>query len=539
MEFFKKIKKEFGETAAKELKNIPFDNVDVFIKRIKQIIPIKETRSEVIKKTINILIERISPKEEEEEEKETNENIKDILDRANYEMIIPSSLEEAIKDFQKYYKNDEVICSLRKRSDRFENSHVAFFVKKNINEIERGEFPEKKDEYSTSLLCVQISKNSKMLKCISRYNHSVDNCDFVYTNLDEISWGLHNAFYKFFNENPYKNEKIQLPDGVIEVKGQFFQYIKEFNGNYWGKGFVLTNKGELNILDIDEEILIDGTIFDKKGFSSKFGHDLQMPHTEKIVKKNKNEFRFIFKNKEFLDLKINENLEITHIIGDIKGDLGNRFLSYNENLEYISLPYVKEIGDDFLFHNKKLTSISLPYVKELGRNFLFHNKNLTYIYLPLLEKVGNNFLYSNENKVKFISGDIKEIGSNFLRYNKSLEYISLPFLEKVGNDFLYWNENLEYISFPLLKEVGNGFLRFNENLKSIDLRLLEKVGNGFLCCNEEIEYISLPFLKEVGNDFLHCNKKLKSISFPLLEKVGKNFLHSDENKVKIINSLMK
>ena len=28
MEFFKKIKKEFGETAAKELKNIPFDKVE-------------------------------------------------------------------------------------------------------------------------------------------------------------------------------------------------------------------------------------------------------------------------------------------------------------------------------------------------------------------------------------------------------------------------------------------------------------------------------------------------------------------------------
>ena len=427
---FKKIKKEFGESAAKDLRNIPFDNVDVFIKTIKELIPIKETRSEVIKKIIDILTEKLSSKEEEE--KEIDENIKNILDKANYEMIVPSCLDEAKKDFQKYYKNDEVICSLREGSDRFDNSHVAFFVKKNINEINRGEFPEKRDEYSTSLLCVQISKNSKMLKCISRYNHSVTNCDFVYTNLDEISWGLHNSFYKFFNEKPYKNKKNQLPDGLIEFKGQFFQYIKEFDGNYWGKGFVLTNKGEMKILNVDEEFLIDGTVFQKNGDFEIFGKSLNIQNSKKIVKKSKNEFKFIFENQEFLEVKINGNLEITHISGNIK-----------------------EVGHYFLYYNKKIESISLPLLEKVGDDFLYYNENLKSISFPLLEKVGNNFLY----------------------YNEKIESISFPLLEKVGNNFLRWNKKIESISLPLLKEVGDSFLFKNKNKVKIINEIKNKKNN--------------------------------------------------------------
>ena len=558
MEFFKKIKKEFGETAAKELKNIPFDNVDVFIKTIKELIPIKETRSEVIKKIINILTEKLSSKEEEE--KETEENIKDILDRANYEMIVPSCLDEAKKDFQKYYKNDEVICSLRNGSDRFDNSHVAFFVKKNINEINRGELPEKKDEYSTSLLCVQISKNSKMLKCISRYNHSVNNCDFVYTNLDEISWGLHTAFYKFFNENPYKNEKIQLPDGLIEFKGQFFQYIKEFDGNYWGKGFVLTNKGEMKILDVNEQFLINGTIFDKNGFFLKFGRDSQMPNAEKIVKKSKNEFKFIFKNQKFIEVKINESLEITHLNGNIE-ELGNCFLSDNEEIEFISFPFLKKVGNDFLIcaekiksiyfplleevgnnfisGNQKIESICLPLLKKAGDSFLYCNKNLESISLPLLEKVGNDFLYLNE-KINSISLPLlKEVGNGFLYHNKKIESISFPLLERIGNDFLHYNENLKYISLPLLKEAGHCFLYHNKKIESISLPLLKEVGDCFLLFNKNLKSISLPILKEAGHGFLHCNEKIESISFPLLKEVGDNFLHRNEKIQSISFPLLK
>jgi len=82
-----------------------------------------------------------------------------------------------------------------------------------------------------------------------------------------------------------------------------------------------------------------------------------------------------FKNQKFIELKINESLEITHLNGNIE-EVGNCFLRCNKKIEYISLPLLKKVGDHFLSNNKSLESISLPLLKEVGNNFLFYNEKI-------------------------------------------------------------------------------------------------------------------------------------------------------------------
>ena len=108
--------------------------------------------------------------------------------------------ENEIKQYQKYYKKGEELCTFR--GNRLNSCRVFFAVKKDVSDIKREDFPnpERQDLYGTSVLSIQFTKDgTNTLSIKNRYNHRVSNPDATFSNnLDNIKEGLTYAFEKYY-----------------------------------------------------------------------------------------------------------------------------------------------------------------------------------------------------------------------------------------------------------------------------------------------------------------------------------------------------
>ena len=79
-----------------------------------------------------------------------------------------------------------------------------FCSKENAGEIKREDFesPKREDEYGTSVMSIQFSKQGRCTVSIkNRYNHTVNNPDATYgNNLDRIVFGLKQSFTELLLE---------------------------------------------------------------------------------------------------------------------------------------------------------------------------------------------------------------------------------------------------------------------------------------------------------------------------------------------------
>ncbi|MEX0596784.1 MAG: hypothetical protein WD512_09800, partial [Candidatus Paceibacterota bacterium] len=228
------------------------------------------------------------------EKEVVNSRPDDLLKKVGYSLLTETDRDEAREKYLSYYKEGEVICTLGRGSNRFNESYVTFFVRDDANETphasdltqdnlttrwkqyleqkgrkkEDGTYdlknlqPNQLDPYSTSVMSVQISKNAKTLKSVSRYNHTLNDPDYTYKNLDNLVDGLHSSFYNYFNVMLPKGGKEEIPDGYVQNgKGQVFKSLGEINGNIWGEGFIIKSDGTTIILDPSKQIMADGTLF--------------------------------------------------------------------------------------------------------------------------------------------------------------------------------------------------------------------------------------------------------------------------------------
>ncbi len=461
MDRFNVYKKAFGETIAKFLRAsfIYYDEIDPkeVIDILIQKFPIKQTRKKLIpllEKEINLLFGN----------KNTilfnsGKTMNDLADEAGYEFIVSDKLADAQSLFSKYYKDDELICSLKNESKRFQESYIAFLKKKNIDKIKRSDKPHYRDEYSTSLLCLQISKKANTLKCISRYNHSVSIPDFVYKNLDDIHKGMHIAFYEYFGLY-VSMPKNDLPINVVEHNGQYFYCSGEENGNYWGDSFVIKSDDTLIILN-EDQFMIEGTVYEKDGEFNCYYRGLGLPKVLRVCRIDKKRLKLYLEYEKTMLLTLDDECFITELQSDVE-KIEDDILCYNEELKNISLPNVIEIGNYFLYSNKALTNISLPNVTNIGNDFLYSNKILTNISLPKVAHIGICFLYNNENLTYISLDNITHIRENFLNYNDKLISILLPNVIEIERYFLYFNNSLTNILLPNVKHISQYFLHKNK-----------------------------------------------------------------------------
>ena len=514
---------------------------------------------------------------EEEDKKEDSRTPYEILDEAGYELH-ECLTEEDIQEYRKYYKENEVLCTIY-NGGRL-NSRVCFWAtKKDVDQIEREDFehPKKDDEYSTSVLAIQFDKQPKSrVEIISRYNHTVPNPNCTLNNnLNNIAEGLQESFAKLLKERGYslnakETMKFEIPGYTLTSDGKYYKYNLEIDGKYYCPGNIVIEDGTAKEIGNPEEVIlcdyfkidlknkkVDSLIDNLKVDS--FVGDLT--DIEKIeVKKDKEKGKrlvIIYKKKEDdrtddpepIVIELDYDNQIVGYTNKELQNVGDDFLSHNKALAELNLPQAQSIGRDFLHSNEVLAKLSLPQVQSIEDNFLYCNKALTELQLPQVQSIGDNFLYYNEALTEVSLPQVKSIEDNFLTYNEALTEVSLPqvqsiggrFLfydevltelnlpqvQSIGRDFLCWDEVLAKLSLPQVQSIEDSFLHGNRALTELNLPQVQSIGGNFLCCNEILAKLSLPQVKSIEDNFLTYNEALTEVSLPQVQSIGNNFLYKN------------
>ena len=418
----------------------------------------------------------------------------ELLREVGYDLFECKS-EEDIQKFKKYYAYGEELCTFR--GGRLNRCHVFFAVKKNVSDIKRENYsnPERQDEYGTSVLSIQFTRDgSHTLSIKNRYNHTVNNPDSTYSNnLDNIISGLTESFGKYYGlVQQHSNSRFELLGYVRAGDGKYYKYNQGLNNVYYCPNNIIIDNFEVKRFEKEKYIVFDYFILDlvnkevrlyDEDFRDSFPSTIHNIQKIEVIKKGE--------EKEIII-----NLPDTKII-----------VSLNKENQMIKLDYpkIEQVGNGFL-KRIELKYLNMANLQKVGCDFLYYNSSLEELELPSLEETSDNFLICNRKLISKLNlPSLQIVGRGFLEYNISLKKLSLPSLRKVGDYFLAGNQNIEELDAPLLEEVGNRFLSDNRSLKKLDLPLLKKVGRSFLFDNEILEEVNLPSLEEVGEFFLECH----------------------------------
>ena len=408
---------------------------------------------------------------EEEKEKTTNKSPFELMDEAGY-TLYECKNEEDIQGFRKYYKEDEVLCTIY-NGGRLNRCHVFFAVKRNVDKIKREDFtkPRREDEYGTSVISIQFSRGSNTLSIKNRYNHTVNNPDATFSNnLENITPGLTDSFEKYMGfkiNQQTRRESDFLTRSLPYTRGndgKYYRYNLEIDGVYYCENNIIIEHGRVILAYAQSKeryILIDQFLIDRK--------------EKRIVRLSRDKESFTESIYSIGEIKsidsIKDGKNKTIIINYIDGkqvkieiDKNNAIIGYEND-------FVTEIGNDFLYRSNQLSSISLPNVREIGSGFLYYNECLRSIILPSVEIIGSDFLYYNRQLSSITLPNVRKIGDWFLLWNECLRSISLPNTEIIGNWFLYSNHSLSSIFLPNVRKIGHGFLLYNPHLDSIKLEI--------------------------------------------------------------------
>ena len=165
-------------------------------------------------------------KKKEEELVETNKTPFELMKEAGYKLT-ECKTEEDIQLFRKYYASGEELCTFD--GGRLNTCYVFFAVKKDADNIKREDFekPTRDDEYGTSVISIQFSRENYTLSIKNRYNHTVKNPDATFgNNLEKIIPGLTKSFEKYYDHKIKQSGNFEII-GYTEVDGKLYKYNYE------------------------------------------------------------------------------------------------------------------------------------------------------------------------------------------------------------------------------------------------------------------------------------------------------------------------
>ena len=489
-----------------------------------------------------------------------------LLDEAGYILYPECKTEDDIQSFKHYYAKGEKLCTFNGK--RLNSCRVWFAVKKNVDQIKREDFdvPERQDEYGTSVISIQFSKDEKnWLSIKNRYNHAVENPDATFSNnLDNIIFGLSSAFASTYDIrlNEHQSHGFDLDNYVLANDGKYYRYNNEVYGVYYCENnYIVQQNGNPKKLDPARYILMDYFVVDMAKGSQSVRAEVKDAFTESIgqiesisVERDEDKNKVVcFKVKDGEDVLITLNKKNQIIKVDNKNitSVGNYYLYACENIEKVNLPSLTSADNYFMMSNSSLPEINLSSLESIGNDFFYwSNIGIKHLDLPALTTVGDNFLYRNMSLKTINAPKLTSVGDCFLNNNNSLKELDFPSLKTTGNYFLFANGSLDRLNAPLLYKVGCDFLRNNPRLVRVDLPLLESCGDNFftqnLCATEinlpslksvgdgffllnanSIKQLYLPQLCDVGSDFLYFNYTIDRLHMPMLARVGDSFLKSN------------
>ena len=401
----------------------------------------KENLQYQFKEIIYSKVDAETPEIKMKEEKTPYE----LLEEAGYDLYECKTNEE-IQKFKKYYAPGEELCTFSDEN-RLDREVVFFAVKKDAENIKREDFekPKREDEYGTSVMGIQFSKNGICTVSIkNRYNLGVNNPDSTYGNdLNKIIPGLTESFRKLLENRGLKlnNSNIEgfsIPGYTVANDGKYYKYNMKINADYFCPGNVIIQYGEVQRIENPErKMLIDYFIL-----------DLEKKTLELRDKRIRDSFSDAFKDIEKIEIRKEKEKE-----------KGTRIITIQTRGQ--EEPITIEID-----RNNQIIGYRNKGLKKAGHDFLHYNKALTELDLPNLSKVGNSFLHWNKVLAKLDLPNLSKAEEDFLCWNEALIELNLPNLEKAGNNFLLCNRALTKLEAPNCPELVERFSKIiNENLK--------------------------------------------------------------------------
>ena len=476
----------------------------------------------------------------------------ELMSSAGY-VLVECYNEGDIQAFRKYYAPGEELCTFN--GGRLNRCRVFFAVKKNVSDIKREDFknPTRQDEYGTSVISIQFTKDgTNTLSIKNRYNHTVNNPDATFSNnLDNIIPGLTESFERHKGiVQKHKSKSFEIEGYVRANDGKYYKYNYEINNVYYCPDNIIIDHFNVKKYDKSRYLIIDYFIIDLSNKSiSLYDKKLSDSFCDVIKDINKIEIDNIDSGKKITILGDNNKslVIITNKDGKIislKMDeiyvIGDYFLDWNKSLQELYVPNLTEVGDYFLYCNKFLQKFTVQNLTKVGDCFLFDNASLQELYLPNLTKVGDGFLTGNISLQELYVPNLTEVGHMFLNYNTSLQELYVPNLTEVGGDFLSENTSLQKFTAPNLTKTGDGFLGSNTSLQELCVPNLTEVGDWFLYYNTSLQKLYVPNLTKAGDKFLYSNKSLQELYLPNLTEVGGKFLNNNkELRNKILSEIRK
>ncbi len=483
---------------------------------------------------------------ENNNEIKTTKTPKELLSEAGYDLY-ECKTEEEIQQFRKYYAKNEELCTFN--GGRLDKCRVFFAVKKDVDEINRVNYenPQRQDEYGTSVISIQFTKDpSHTLSIKNRYNHRVNNPDSTFSNnLDNIIEGLTESF-----ENEYgliqqhKNNNFEIENYVKASDGKYYKYNHEVNNIYYCPNNIIIDDFKVKRYEKEKYILMAYFVLDLVNKKIKlYDEKIKDAFLDTIgdikkieIEKNKKEKRLLIKinNGEDIKIVLNEDNKMIKLFNPNVEKVKDQFLFINTALQELTLPNLKEVGDDFLYYNNAIQKLDLPNLRIVENSFLSGAETLQVLNLPNLQIVGHEFLCYNKFLQEINLPNLCEVGNYFLNNNKCINELNLPNLQKIGSYFLGMNTSIEKLKLPKVQEVGDDFLLYNKLLQKLTLSNLQKTGEGFLYFNNSLQELNLPNLQEVEYAFLYENNSLQKLTLPNLTKIGDYFLNFNNSLQKLI-----
>ena len=444
---------------------------------------------------------------------------KELFEELGYDFY-ECKTEEEIQRFKKYYKEEEELCTFS--GGRLRTCYVFFAVKKDAENIKRKEEPKRQDEYGTSVISIQFTKDdTNTLSIKNRYNHTVKNPDATFSNnLENITPGLTDSFEKTYNLNISQNDSrvFELNGYVRANDGKHYKYNYEINNIYYCPNNIIINNYNVirNYEEKEKYLILDYFILDlvnKKifeyddlfdSFVSSIGDIKKIDiikdkHTQnKIIKIENTDSNIAY-------IVVDKTNRIISYANNYVEYIGDRFLEHNTTLENLEMNKVKEIGNKFCYRNMNAKSISLNGVEKIGNNFFVNNMSLTQINLPSVKEVGENYLYKARNLISVSMPKVELVGPRFLYSCSELESIELQKLKYAASKFLYNAEKLKEAHFPELEIAEYGFMYWNKSLIRLDLPKLIITKDGFLTMNRCLIEFNVPKLEDFEYDILGSN----------------------------------
>ena len=262
MNTFLQIKKQNGEAAAKAIRG--YHN-GIF--ELKGIVERLKYAGKDIEPLLPSLAAEVSSIEVEEK---VDLSWTELLDKAGYNAVLCTT-EEQVNSFKKYYatskdlkklfnidrEKGEVLCTFNDVPGRLQAYHIIWATKKDIESIQRKDFPnpEREDLYGTSCMSIQIAKKGGFISIKNRYNHTVANPDNTYgNNPDNIIHGLGAALQRDLNVK--FSLKFACPEGFTVCNNKYIKVNYEVNGVYVSEHCYVAN-GELHEINQDYEVIAD------------------------------------------------------------------------------------------------------------------------------------------------------------------------------------------------------------------------------------------------------------------------------------------